>query len=364
MDRDRVVGTQELVERWSCLRQAEPHIAPHHGAARLGVTEAELVAAHVGRTAVRLGHDWALTLRWIGAIGPVTALTRNEHALLRQLGNFARVRVEGTRAIVEGGGINLQTILSRWHVAFAVISEAPDGARRSLQFFDVDGAAIHEVCLDGRGAREQFERLIDVLRSDEQRPAMDIARGTRRLRRRRKIDVAGLRAGWEQLGSALDLQGLLDGFGTTRTQAFRLVGPRLAQRVKTANCRNLLREVSERRLPMRVVLPNIAVAQSYEGLLHRVEQGDDGWVKISDPTSMLHLWEAGIASVWLVRGLNRNGVGPHVELHDDRGHAVLYLSLCDAAGAGPQRRWRRIVDALTPYEDELRVCRDIAKHVW
>jgi len=102
MNLETVIESKELLERWSRLRREDPRLAQRDGAEQLGVTEAELVAAHVGRSAVRLAKDWELALKWLGALGPATGLTRGAHAALEQHGTHARVQIEGSRATVDG----------------------------------------------------------------------------------------------------------------------------------------------------------------------------------------------------------------------------------------------------------------------
>jgi putative hemin transport protein len=364
MNIETVIESKDLVERWSSLRRVEPRLAQWDGAERLGVTEAELVAAHVGRSAVRLAKDWELALKWLGALGPATGLTRGPHAVLEQQGTYARVQIEGTRATVVGGGISLRALLPRWHVAFAVTYETAQGERRSLQFFDTNGTAIHKVFLSDEGDGLQFDHLVDVLESDDQSPTEDIAPSTRRILRRREhdVDVEGVRAGWELLGSALDLQGLIDSLGTTRSQAFHLVGPGLAERLVASSYQDLLAEAEASDLPVAITVANAAVAQTHDGPVRVVDRGAD-WTKVAGPDFNLHIGDARIASAWLVRGLNRNGLGPHVEVHDEQGDLVLCLAIPGDAGSRRERRWRRIVGTLERGPDTTRVCRDIARHV-
>lgn len=79
---------------------------------------------------MRLANEWDIVLRWLGPVGPVTALTRSAQAAIEQRDTFARVQLEGTRALVGGRGIELRAVLSRWHVTFAVTVESPGGMER------------------------------------------------------------------------------------------------------------------------------------------------------------------------------------------------------------------------------------------
>lgn len=83
-------------------------------------------------------------------------------------------------------------------------------------------------------------------------------------------------------------------------------------------------------------------------------------LRVTDSAFSLHIHEAGIASAWLVRGLNRTGIGRHLELHDERGGLALCLWMHAGAGARAERRWRRLLNSLERVNDTVRICRDVA----
>jgi putative hemin transport protein len=362
MDLETVVGSRQLIERWAEVRRREPKLGQREVAARLGVPEAELVAAHTGTNAVRLGTDWEGILRRLPAIGPATALTRSTHAVIEQQGTYADVRVEGGIARVDGGVLHLRALLSRWHVGFAVTWETPRGFQRSLQFFDADGVAIHKVLLSASSSDEEFDALADAFESANQEATEELPNSGMRTVSHEPLDATSVRAAWETLGRALDLQGWLDGMGVPRTQAFEVLDSRLAERVSRVSYRTVLREAACCSLPLEILVPNHAVAQSHQGRMDAVTEVDS-WFNVLDPEFKLHLEARGIASVWIVRGLNRSGVGHHLELHDGDGSLAAGIFLHEAAQARDARRWQELLSGLEPPPDPIRICRDIAHAV-
>ena len=73
-----LMTNSDLAARWSRLRGEKPALRIRDAAASLGVSEAELVALGVGRTATPLGGDFRAILNEMPQVGRVMCLTRNE----------------------------------------------------------------------------------------------------------------------------------------------------------------------------------------------------------------------------------------------------------------------------------------------
>jgi putative hemin transport protein len=71
-------------------------------AAQLGISEAQLVAAHCGEGVVRIEPDVATLLNGLEAVGEVMALTRNESAVHEKIGTYEEVSINGGSALVLG----------------------------------------------------------------------------------------------------------------------------------------------------------------------------------------------------------------------------------------------------------------------
>ncbi|HCL2745146.1 TPA: ChuX/HutX family heme-like substrate-binding protein, partial [Pseudomonas aeruginosa] len=83
----------ELYRAWQDLRAERPQLRARDAAALLQVSEGELVASRVGIDAVRLRQDWAALLPALGELGPIMALTRNEHCVHERKGPYREVTV-------------------------------------------------------------------------------------------------------------------------------------------------------------------------------------------------------------------------------------------------------------------------------
>src|SRR6201996_8076215 len=148
-------------------------------AQRLDVSEGELIASLVGENATRLRTEGASIVKDIPALGPVMALTRNEHCVHEKIGPYLDVTINPAHGLVLGELIDLRIFPSRWHHTFAVIDEMEAGPRRSIQVFDADGTAVHKIYQKPATDIAAFDALIEAWRADDQSPAIDVREVTR-----------------------------------------------------------------------------------------------------------------------------------------------------------------------------------------
>src|ERR1700761_3244150 len=144
-----------------------------NAAQRLDVSEGELIASLVGENATRLRTEGASIVKEIPALGPVMALTRNEHCVHEKIGPYLDVTINPAHGLVLGELIDLRIFPSRWHHTFAVIDEVDGGPRRSLQIFDADGTAVHKIYPKPAADIAAFDALIAQWRHDDQSPVME-----------------------------------------------------------------------------------------------------------------------------------------------------------------------------------------------
>ena len=110
--------------------------------------------------------------------------------------------------------------------------------RRSLQFFDAAGEAIHKIHLRPASNLEAYKTLVAKLRLDDQSQirATDIpaeARGKDRMRLKNSM-LTGLRDRWTQMRDVHEFFGILRSFKMTRHQAVQVIGQDYAWQLDTA----------------------------------------------------------------------------------------------------------------------------------
>jgi putative hemin transport protein len=320
----------ELIEGWASLLGESPNLGQAAGASRLGVSEAELVAAHVAKNSVRLATDWTRIFGWIAAMGRVSSLTRNDRALIDQIDRYDRLDVRDGQARLGGGDSSLLVRLEKLHVAFAVIDERRAERRRSLQFFDRAGRAVHKTFLRDSGVRE-FDARLRLHESDDQSPL-------------EALPVPEASA--------------CDGAGLRHVHTLQALGPSLAEQVPTTSCRALLRWAVDTHLALTTAVVNSAVEQRHEGLV-RSSKANGSWLALKAPGHNARVDLSGIASAWLLRAPNTSLASTRLECCDAEGHLIFRVAAQETGARVERERWLGFVDELER-APRVRICRDIA----
>jgi putative hemin transport protein len=321
-------------------------------AGRLAISEAQLIAAHVGacegRRAVRLIDDHARILRSVPRLGPVMALTRNEAAVHEKVGTYGEPQFSGSVGGVYEREIDLRLFMAAWASAFAVEEPAADGAlRRSLQFFDAHGTAIHKIHARPDTRHGVYAELVAAFTARQQEPRLDVSPCSPSTPDRPdgQIDAAALRAGWQAMGDVHEFRSLLNDYRVGRQQAFRLVGTDLAWPVARDAIRTATEQASADGVPVMIFVPNRGCIQIHTGPLHQVKALGPWW-NVLDGSFNLHLRQDLVAGAWVVRKPTRETVITSLELFDADGGLILMM-FGERHDHGPENpAWRALAEAL------------------
>lgn len=344
-------AANDLVTRWARLRQEEPRLRQRNAAEKLGVSEAELVAAHVGSTATRLDTRWVELLIGLEAVGPVTGLTRNEDALIEVTGTFRNVDIGGMMGVVLDEGLDLRVFLRAWHVGFALLEQTGKGLRRSIQVFDQAGVAVHKLFLRDESNAEAFDALTARHKAEDQGTAQALGTVPEKPEEKpdAEIDAAALRASWDGLQDTHDFFGMLRKHGATRTQAFRLADPKWVTPISPKAYRDVLAQAAKDGLEIMVFVGNHGMIQIKTGTVKRVQEVGT-WFNVLDPDFNLHLNEPAIVKTWAIRKPTRDGVVTSVECYDAQGELVVQFFGKRKPGIPELESWRELVRALPTAE--------------
>jgi putative hemin transport protein len=329
-----------LRQAWLALRAKGP-LRNRDAARSLGVSEAELVASQCGDGVTRLQGDFRELMKRVPAIGRVMALTRNESCVHERKGTYEGVSNEGHVGLVLGPDIDLRVFYRQWSFGYAVEEKLKDGLRRSLQFYDASGTAIHKIYLEPGSAVAAYERIVADFRSPRQAPGETVAaaQAPEAELPDAQIDQAGLRAAWAAMKDTHEFFGILKKFKVTRTQALRLAEPRFAQPLPVAKVRELLETVSRSGLPIMVFVGNPGNIQIHTGPVKNVKIMGP-WLNVLDPDFNLHLREDQVHAVWRVRKPTSDGLVTSVELFDRAGGNVALIFGKRKPGIPESEQWR------------------------
>jgi len=344
MNQNTLNDPAELGAAWHQLREEAPTLRIRDAAARLGVSEAELLATNVGTTVTRLEGDFAEMLKMLPELGQIMALTRNEYAVHERKGAYRNVSIEGGMGLVLDEEIDLRLFMTHWHFGFAVEDSIKGEPRYSLHFFDSDGTAVHKVYLQSDGNLEAYKRFVERFRAAEQSQIVAVSplAPAPAPTPDEEIDFEGLYAGWRALEDTHQFFGLLRKFKAGRVQALRNAPADLAVEVDAASLRRVLTDASKSNLSIMVFVGSRGVIQIHTGPVERIVAMDP-WINVLDKRFNLHLREDGIASAWIVRKPTNDGVVTALEVFDASGEVIAMFFGKRKPGVPELLEWRELI---------------------
>lgn len=338
-------------------RQENPKTRERDLSLSLGISEAELVAAQCGQTldgevasrARRIDVDVETLLKGLGALGEVMALTRNEFAVHEKIGVYEtdKVHVGKGNAMVLSENIDLRIFPSVWAHGFAVEKKDADGTiRRSLQYFDRFGEAIHKVHLRPASDVAAYETLVaGMLASDQtdmlevELPA-DIASIGKNV-----VDVEALRNRWSQITDVHQFFGMLRDLKLSRHEAVRMIGDEYAWPLATDTVLAMFNYAAQDEIPIMCFIGNKGCIQIHSGPVSNIKMMGP-WLNVMDPTFHMHLRADKISETWAVRRPTKDGHVTSLEAYDADRNMILQFFGKRHEGEAERDDWRFLIEHL------------------
>lgn len=358
----------ELCARLEALLEREPRLRARNAAARLGVSEGELVAARCGDGVMRLNDDFKHQLKGLAAVGEVMALTRNDHVVHERHGQYHNLRLTESSGVALGDEIDLRYFFNNWAHAFAVSESGPRGCLESIQYFDRDGTAVHKIFCTRKTDGAAWMALVAEFAAEDQTPGLVPAEPMASYTPEpvADIDMDRLRSDWRELPDTHAFYPMLKRHRVRRIEALRAAGHGLARPVSGTAWQNVIDQASKTDLPIMVFVGSPGVVQIHGGPVKRLVHRD-GWFNILDPRFNLHVREEAISECWAVFKPNREkqvqaddaGV-TSLECYDTSGQLVLQLFGLRKPGIPELADWRTLVEDLPTLDaavaDAVQVC--------
>ncbi|MET3524315.1 hemin-degrading factor [Mesorhizobium abyssinicae] len=329
-------------------KEDNPKSREHDLAARLGISEAELIAAHCGLSAVRVEPRVNDLLSGLETVGEVTALTRNESAMHEKIGVYDKVVTGNEHALVLGDDIDLRIFPKVWASGFAVEKRNGNDISRSLQFFDAAGKAMHKVQLGAASDLDAYQKLVAELESCNQAPIVAVkASGV--------VDdaevpdqaatVEDLRERWSQLTDVHQFFGMLKTLKLSRCDAIRMVGEDYAWALDKDAIGAMFQQAAEDEMPIMCFVGNRGCIQIHSGPIKSVKTIGP-WINVLDETFHLHLGTHHIREVWAVRKPTKNGNVTSLEAYGADGKMIIQFFGKRHEGEGEREDWRFLAETL------------------
>lgn len=327
-----------LRARFLALADSEPGLRVRTMADRLGVAEVELLAAQCGDLAAeRLAVSPAALLRELGGLNEVMAVTRNPWCVHECTGRYQDVRIEAQIGLVQGADIDLRMFFAHWDSVWAVAQTG----RRSLQFFDRAGTAVHKVYATPNtylpdmlalAKRHAWTGPAWPSLQPYETPSVPAA----------PSDPAGLRAAWLAMTGTHQFFPLLQRFHVTRIGALQSAGTDLAQQIAVDGIEKMLAGVIERGLSIQCFVSNRGAVQVHTGPIHSLRRAGP-WLHVLDERFNLHLNTLAAASTWIVTKPTQDGWVSSLEAYAETGEPIVQFYGERKPGKPQARAWRDIL---------------------
>jgi putative hemin transport protein len=319
----------------------------------MGISEAELLVAHLGIDSaqkdtnlrvIRLDPNWVSIISEAHSMGEVMALTRNESCVHEKVGQYSHPTGKNLDLLL-GKEIDLRIFYKEWAHGFAVIENFYLDCRRSLQFFDCRGNALHKIIIIENSNIFAYENIIEKYQAKDQSPKIEIQ--APKINQHPLIDIdidlMSFQKEWLGMTDTHQFYDLIKQYKLSRIQALRFAPEGYAQRVPLQFTRELLRKVAIKHIPIMAFVANRGVIQIHTGPISRVVMLDP-WLNILDKNFNLHLREDNIYDTWVVRKPTDDGIVTSLELFDCEGQAIAMFFGERKPSTPELESWRNMVN--------------------
>jgi putative hemin transport protein len=325
---------------------------------KLGISEAQLVAAFVGadgeQRVTRIAHHPDDVMPRVTALGEVMALTRNASCVHERVGTFLEYKSGPHASMVLGPDIDTRIFSNHWAFGFAVEIETEKGPRKSLQFFDHAGDALQKIYMRETSNHDAWPVLIDVLKTDDLSDTLEVS--PRKETEGAKVNAANrdlLLQGWAGLTDTHQFNRLVSKLGMNRLGAYRLVtGEKWVRPIATDAIETFLNAVSEAQQKVILFVGNAGNIQIHWGTLDTIKPVGP-WLNVLDPNFNLHLRGDHVVEVYVVEKPTKRGPAMSLEAFDAQGGLVFQ---CFGQNEGQEdnlAQWHDILHALPVLEEVL-----------
>lgn len=330
-----------------------PKMRARDAADALKISEAQLVAAGVGRGAVRIAPHPDRIIPAAERLGEVMALTRVGACVHEKVGAYGNYHPGEHAAMTLTEEIDLRMFPAHWVHAYAVEQQTEAGLppRRSLQVFDAAGDAVHKIHLRAGSHHDAWDDVVTALALDDQsegqavepRKPVEAAKS-----RPDKVDV--LREEWTRLTDTHQFLRLCSKLKMNRLGAYRIAGAPFVRALSPEAANTMLERVQEAGIEVMIFVGNRGCIQIHNGPIRTLKPMGP-WQNVMDPGFNLHLRLDKVAEVWAVEKPTQRGPAVSVEAFDAEGGLIFQVFGLGKEGRDSRPDWGRIVAALPALEE-------------
>ncbi|MEM7183560.1 MAG: ChuX/HutX family heme-like substrate-binding protein [Spirochaetota bacterium] len=336
---------QELKIKWHDYQEHNPKVRIRDAAKALEVSELELLATGIGESVTVLKPEWPAIISGVHKLGYVMALTRNEACVHERKGEYKNASAPSSRmGLVVGEDIDLRIFYSHWAYGLAVQEEQ----KRSLQFFDKFGVAVHKIHLNDKSNVSNFEQLVKAYQAEE---AIEISIEKESPDKEEElldneIDTEGFLQDWAKLQDTHEFFGLLGKYKVTRSQSLRIAEGKFTQKASAQVVIKMLETASQANLEIMVFVNSPGMIQIHTGAVKNILIRGEWW-NVMDPEFNLHLRSDLIDSVYIVKKPTKDGEVSSIEVLDKQGNMIVQFFGKRKPGKPENVEWKDLLEKLS-----------------
>ena len=289
----------------------------------LGISEAQLLAAHLGEGVTAIAPHPDGLMPAVSELGEVMALTRNESAVHERVGTYGEYRSGPHASMVLGKDIDLRIFAKHWVHGYAVEVETDQGVQRSLQVFDAAGDAVHKIFLRDTSEIDKWDAVRRRLEITDSPVSLEVSprnpiEGAKVNPEKRDL----LLQEWGRMTDTHQFMRLTAKLGINRLGAYRMVdGTPWVCRLDPLAVDGLLQATSAAEQDVILFVGNPGNIQIHWGGLHTVKPMGP-WLNVLDERFNLHLRGDHIAEVYAVEKPTKRGAAISLEAFDTDGMLI------------------------------------------
>jgi len=313
---------------------------------RMGISEAQLVAAHLGEGVHAITPNPDQLMPAFSQFGEVMALTRNESAVHERVGTYGEYHSGAHASMVLGKEIDLRIFPKHWVYGFAIDQQTDKGRRRTLQVFDAAGDAVHKIFLRENSNHDVWDAVVESLKI-EGSDTLDVTpRAPTEVAKENPAKRDALLSEWASMTDTHQFMRLTSKLGTNRLGAYRMVaGEKWVRPLTVDAVPTLLNAVADAGQQIMVFVGNRGMIQIHWGPLVNIKTMGP-WLNVLDDRFDLHLRADHIAEVYAIHKPTKRGPAISVEMFDAEGMLIAQIFGQRTEGSDDISGWTDIVDAL------------------
>lgn len=316
----------ELLGQWKALQAESPRLRIRNAAQALKVSELELLLCSDQHQLTPLRGPFGELLQALEPLGRTMALSRNEEVVHERHGTYTDFKVYGNGAMgLCLGDIDLRAFFKHWKHGYEVLETGGETPRRSLQFFDSAGGAIHKIYQTAHTDAQAWDDCVNNFKQEaEAAPFTPVPVKVLNYPGNGQGKGEALLEGWSALQDVHHFNALLERLEIDRQEAFELVEGSFTTRLAAGSLERTLQTLAEEKHPIMVFVGNRGIVQIHTGEIHRLLPTGD-WFNVMDPDFNLHIHTPGLAQCWLVRRPTSDGTVSSLDVFNDKRELVISL---------------------------------------